>query len=280
MTRENLAEIYRRLLDQLAEFDIPATFAFVGMFVLDDDDRRHFEPRLGPVPYGGADWLGNFRSERDAGRLDGWFCPEALEMVREDGRHEIASHGFTHVPFDGPDTPLDVYLAETRMIRELGERKGVEFRTLVFPRHRTGHTELLRQAGIEAYREPLAGRDRSVLRLLRELNVLERSQQRRAIEDTPLVCIPGGYFLNWRHGVRRRIPLAVSLARWSSVLRHAARTGGVAHVWSHPHNFISAPSTMPLFRGILRKAAALRARGELKVLTQAQYADEARGDRA
>ena len=61
--------------------------------------------------------------------------------------------------------------------------------------------------------------------------------------DRTLIAIPPGYFFNWRFGARRRVPREVTVARWSNLLRRTAREGGVAHLWLHPHNLITAPDT-------------------------------------
>ena len=276
-TREGLRTIYAELLDLFKEFEVPTTFAFVGMFVLTPEEREHFEPMLGSLHYRGSDWLTKFKEERDCSQLDGWFCPESLDMVKEHPMHEVGSHGFTHIPFDGPDTPDEVYSQEFRFIEELGKMKDVNFRTLIFPRNRLGHLDKLSAAGIEGYRELLEQKGGAGGRLLREFYVAEKSQAKGSASG-PLVKIPAGYFLNWRAGARRHVPQAITRMRWCSILDDAARTNGVAHVWSHPHNFLSAPSTMDSFRFILQKAADLRDQGKLIVQTQAQYTQAIRSE--
>ncbi|MEM7782798.1 MAG: hypothetical protein AAF623_05550 [Planctomycetota bacterium] len=269
VTQKNLADVYQKLIDLFAEYEIPATFAFVGMFVLNEKERQYFEPKLGALPYRGQDWLTNFKKARAEEKLDGWFFAEALDMVNSTKVHEIGTHGFTHIPFDGPDTPKSLYEQELSLVSELGKMKQVSFNTIVFPRNRLGHLDLMDQFGVKGYRELLKSGG-PALRLLRELNVFEKSQTPQDSSDSP-VRIPSGYFLNWRHGGRKRIPQAVTIARWNSILGDAAKKSGVAHLWTHPHNFISAPSTFSVLEQIIKKVAQLRDSQALQVQTQQDY---------
>jgi hypothetical protein len=272
VTQKSLALAYQKLIDLLAAYEIPATFAFVGMFVLTENERQHFEPKLGELPYRGSDWLTNFKNERAAGTLDGWFFPESLEMVKSAKIHEIGTHGFTHIPFDGPDTPAMLYEQELSLVSELGRMKEVAFNTIVFPRNRLGHLDLIHDSGVKGYRELLKAGG-PALRLIRELHIREKSQSPQNFSTSP-VPIPSGHFLNWRHGGRKRIPKAVTIARWNSILAHAAKRNGVAHLWTHPHNFISAPSTLTVFEKILQRVAKLRDSHGLTIQTQQDYVTE------
>lgn len=107
-------------------------------------------------------------------------------------------------------------------------------------------------------------------RLLRECNIFEKSQNPLPAGNSA-IPIPAGYFLNWRSGARGYIPDALTQMRWDSILNDACENNGVAHLWSHPHNFISAPSTLNSLEGILKKVVALRDKGKLKVELQEQY---------
>lgn len=269
VTQKSLALAYQKLIELFARYEIPATFAFVGMFVLTDKEREQFEPKLGELQYRGSDWLTNFKNERAAGKLDGWFFPESLEMVRSAKIHEIGTHGFTHIPFDGPDTPTSLYAQELSLVSQLGEMKEIAFNTIVFPRNRLGHLNLLRDSGVQGYRELLKAGG-PARRLIRELHIREKSQSPLGSQASP-IPIPSGHFLNWRYGGRKRIPKAVTVTRWNSILKHAAKNNGIAHLWTHPHNFISAPSTLTVLEQVLQKVAKLRDSHGLTVQTQQDY---------
>jgi hypothetical protein len=48
----------------------------------------------------------------------------------------------------------------------------------------------------------------------------------------------------------------------------------VVHLWFHPHNLITGPSTATLLEAVLSEVATLRDAGKIQVLTQNQYCRE------
>jgi len=163
-------------------------------------------------------------------------------MVVSGGQHEIGSHGFRHLSFDEARTPSADAQRELDAVAWLWARKGLKARTLVYPRNQVGYLRLLKPSGYIGYRDRLPAKAALVgkLRALaREANIFSRSQEHSRHPDPDMpVAIPPGFFLNWRFGIRRRIPAAVTLTRWKRILDHAAESGGVALVWTRSHNFI------------------------------------------
>lgn len=273
LTDEALAAVYSDIVGLFARHDVPATFAFVMAFTLSTDERRHFSDILDDD--GRADpWLRHYWEALRQGHGGGWFQPKALETVRADGRHEIACHSFCHrdladhaVSDAGAEAELDAAAAAARL-------KGVAPRTFVFPRNSVGHLPALKRAGYLGYRK--ARRRTGRLRTLAaELDLWPRPEAPAGAGRDGLVAIPAGYFLNWRFGPRRLVPRAVTVRRWKNLLDGAAATGGVAHLWFHPHNFITAPSTRATLDAILAHAARLRAAGRIEIVTQERYCREA-----
>jgi hypothetical protein len=78
--------------------------------------------------------------------------------------------------------------------------------------------------------------------------------------------------LNWRAGVRRNIPIPVTLQRWKHLLHDAIARKKVLHLWTHPHNFVSGDRMFEVFEDILRQLAAARDAGNIVNLTQREYA--------
>src|SRR5215207_4853114 len=101
ITREALVAAYEKICGLLTAREIPASFAFVMAFVLTEEERGEFAKALSDVTVDGANWMRHYRAAEMTGNLDGWFCPEALDIVRKDARHEIACHGFRHLPLRG-----------------------------------------------------------------------------------------------------------------------------------------------------------------------------------
>ena len=269
ITHRNLIVAYKTIVDAFALYGIKATFAFVGAFTLTEAERARYLPHVVETPYRGTDWNAHFLEAKARGEMDGWFCPEALDIAQAAG-HEIASHGFTHVPFDDPQMPAATLDADLAAAVAVAKAKGYAIDTFVYPRNQVGHTDLLTKHGIGAYRTFLPSMNR-IASLMREMNVMGTSQA-HGLRDGELVVIPAGYFLNWRQGLRKRVPKAVTVRRWQSILKHAARHDGVAHLWLHPHNIISGPETMDVLSDILALVSRMRDTGKIVVQTQVEYA--------
>jgi peptidoglycan/xylan/chitin deacetylase (PgdA/CDA1 family) len=274
ITHQNLLDAYRKLVSTFEFYRIKTTFAFVGAFTLTQSEVARYLPFIMETPYRGSDWNANFLAAKARGDMNGWFCPEALDIAGDQG-HEIASHGFSHVPFDDlkmPELALDRDLDAAVM---LAKSKGYAINTFVYPRNLVGRTNLLTKHGIGAYRAMLPATHR-FNSLIRELNVLDISQAHGYL-DEDLVVVPSGYFLNWRKGLRKRVPKSVTVRRWMSILKHAASNNGVAHLWFHPHNIISGPETMDVLSDILAAVVRMRDAGQIVVRTQEEYARQIRG---
>ncbi|MEP7029337.1 MAG: hypothetical protein ABI830_00225, partial [Pseudolabrys sp.] len=59
----------------------------------------------------------------------------------------------------------------------------------------------------------------------------------------------------------------ITLSRWRHVCRHAAETNGVAHLWTHPENFITADGMFDLFAEAIDILIAEKNKSGMKILT-------------
>ncbi len=273
-TQSALADAYRRITGLFARYEVPATFAFVLAFTLTEAERVTLAERLVDVTIDGRNWLRHFRTAEAAGRTDGWFCPDALEMVRDDPHHEIACHGFCHAPLAEGSIAREDAVREIESCRIAAAIKRIDPQTFIYPRNQIGHLAELASAGFAGYRtrppehgSGLTGRARS---LIAEFDLSTRSQPPEPRREG-MVAIPSGYFLNWQRGLRRAVPRAISRLRWKAILADAARTGNVAHIWLHPHNIIDGPGTLERLEDVVAEAARLRDAGRLQIVTQDQY---------
>ncbi len=273
LNREELVAAYRALLDLFRRYEVPASFAFVMAFLLSGDEQAEMAERFADTDIEGANWLTAFREAQDTDDLAGWSRPELLDMVREGGQnagtHEIACHGFTHLPLAENLVAQADVRRELTACAEVAQRKGLTLETFVYPRNLEGYPEALAEAGYAGFRAHPRRRGRLAM-FAAELNPFDRAQPACA-DAAGLTVIPSGEMLNWQSGPRKLVPRAASRMRWKSRLSDAARNGRVAHVWLHPHNIIDAPGTFERLEDILAEAARLRDAGRLTMETQAQY---------
>lgn len=270
ITCGTLTATYQDLCDLLREHGVTATFAFVSAFAMNEQERTAFAPHIGKAEGAVGDWLAAYRQASARGNLSGWHCPDALDRVRAAG-HEIANHGFRHMPFGGPGMDAALMAEEINEANAFAARQGMRLRTFIYPRNQVARPDLLRSAGLIGYRE--APRHRSRLgSLLSEFNIGARAQPHGTVHDG-LVQIPSGYFLNWQYGLRKLVPVEISRARWRSILTDACTNDRVAHLWLHPHNLITGPGTRDLLKRMLDDVTEAVSRGCLQVQTQEQYCE-------
>jgi hypothetical protein len=211
------------------------------------------------------------------GSGEGWVGDWAYEAVATaNTKHEVALHGATHVPWDSPCMNVDLARRELGLLSRVDAPIARDLRTYVFPRNAVAHTSVLAEFGIEGYRDSRSFGSRA-MSLLSELNLLARPDCETPM-DLQLIRIPAGYFINWRHGPRRIIPIWLSALRARLMLERATECNGIVHYWTHPENIASAPDTLSVLREILMHAAKLRDAGTLEVLTQEQYCSDIGSD--
>lgn len=270
LTRSNLLSAYDFILQTLEKYDLPATFAFVGALT---ETREEFldksYPNLSSASY--ENWLGPSRDRILDKSEEGWFLPELLDMVMGRQKHEIASHGYTHIPFTTL-SESDVKL-ELGMVRNWARKKNLDCSTLVFPRNMVHHQEMLGGFGIFGYRDsPISLFSARVPKFLRtlaeEIWVFQESEKLKKGDPRR---IPGGAFINWNSGFRRAIPAFLSIAKYKCMMYSAGKRGEVAHFWLHPHNLIASPQTKKLFSDLCAQIALCKESMPLVVKRQKDY---------
>lgn len=274
LTNENLIAAYTEIIHTLKDYNLPATFAFVGAFtMLQDYFTRNWLPRLQNSPDHSI-WLKKLVLDLDSGKESGWFCHELIKIVLAGNvAHEICSHGFTHLPWVSAHQKS--LLLEIEGILDWSNLYNLEPKTFIFPRNMINKTKLLDRMGILGYRDKprvvkTGGKAGKLLNLINEFNLNAKSQTIDTGLNHP-VAIPGNFMLNWRSGTRKLVPIHLTTQRFKNALEHAQRTGGIVHLWSHPHNFITGKNQQKLFQRCMDVLGNKVALGEINAITQQQY---------
>jgi peptidoglycan/xylan/chitin deacetylase (PgdA/CDA1 family) len=270
----SLQNAYSQILDILEKHQVPATFALVGLFA---GTREIFHESknqlLESEPH--REWLRIPEQAFAQGKTDGWFYPEVIQHIQSKGMHEISSHSYSHMPMHNEGVTEDSFLLELKCVERWKASNSVASRTYIFPRNQIKHKELLSDFGYSGYRECDVQNSAYANRfkiLQDECNILRKSDS-HSIASRP-IAIPPGTFLNWRHGPRRVIPRLVTEKRWANVLGDAEKSGGVAHLWLHPHNLITARGQVDLFESAIARVGKLQKEQRLKAVTQESYCQE------
>ncbi len=261
---KNLRLAYEFLFETLERLNIRATFAVVGLFVAGKNEAEDYihQTSTDPVSQG---WLTKPRKAIKNGQTDGWFFEDLPNLVLESGKHELASHGYSHLPFTSSAfTSVNAH-RELNAMRDLASRKGWNIQTMVFPRNQIKHSDLLGEYGIQKYRasqenHSFVGR---ALSLVSEFNIFSQSDEPPSNNNT----VSAGRFLNWRSGPRRLVSARVTVQRWKSILQHATKNDGCAHLWFHPHNLVTGRAQRELVTNVLELAGASVRSGDLHSAT-------------
>jgi len=268
ITNENLTETYEYILDVLKKYNIPSSFAFVGAMTLTKDE---FFSKTSPLLNGRnhIEWLKPIL-EQVKSDDDGWFLPNILDLCKRDGMHEIASHGFTHVPFGNLSSKE--MEDEMRLIHQWAIEKNINCSTLIYPRNDINFTENLHQYNIQLYRSPPQLFNVKIFpkflnTFFEEVNIFKKSEE--LVQDG--IALPGGVFINWKYGPRKFIPNSISNIRYQNILNHAVRNNNVAHFWTHPHNFITAPKSKIIFERLCRSIEEKVEANELAIKRQTDF---------
>ena len=271
---DSLTKAYTQIFEILERHKIAATFALVGLFA--GGYEQYVDSRgelLDSEPH--RDWLKVPERSFAAGFQDGWFYPELVNQIKARGDHEIASHSFTHLPLHNGGVAEKSFLTELKFVNQWKAQNSVELSTFIYPRNQIKFEEQLSNFDFLGYRQcdiqnsAYANR----FQILQDECNIGRKSDKHSVSTRP-IAIPPGTFLNWRHGPRRVIPKWVTLKRWSNVLDHAVASGGVAHLWLHPHNLITARGQVELFEDAILRVAKAQKSGLIESVTQAEYCKE------
>lgn len=266
LTDEGLRQAYESIVALLDDYQVEATFAFVGAFGQSPAELARLRPALEGLRPFAPNFMGPALEDYDASSGAGWHGDKWVDLVANARtQHEIALHGVTHVPW----TQMDERAVEAEMALFDSLSGPVSFsRTFVYPRNLVAHTDKLAEHGFAGFRlaPPPRSRARS---LLAEFNIFEAPDQPTVAAG--LLPIPAGFFLNWRSGPRRVVPPSVTRLRSRRLLDAAAASEGIVHYWLHPENIATAPSTIELLSTLLRDVAESREAGHCQVMTQLGY---------
>ena len=272
LTNKNLDRAYKRLISLLSFYDIKATFAFVGHLILSLDDYENMKQSMNFNKVEKNNWLGKFYADYSLKKFDGWLNPNLLEIVQSVKKHEIASHGFTHIPLSEKNIDKSIFFEEMLNMKNQMLKKNIDIKTLVYPRNIIGYQDYLEKYGIQGYRmnKPESSFFPRAINYINEIIPTAKAQNHS--KNLKTIEIPSGYFLNWRSGIRK-IPIELTLMKWESLLNDAIKNNKVVHLWTHPHNFISGENQFFVFEEILKMVSKLIIKNKITILTQKEYCE-------
>lgn len=285
-----------KLLDLFEEYGIAATWATVGMLMAESrEERERFRPTTMPTYV--APKLDSYRVITGESEADDplHFAGSLVEQIRTRPRQEIGSHTFAHYYPLEPGHDPESFRADLESAVAIGRSKGIELRSLVFPRNQFNpdYAAIIAEAGFTVcrsnadgwlYREAAGARYfRTDIRAGRLLdNYLPiTGDQVIAWDEIPfagaLCCLPASHFLRQYSPQLRHLDL-LRFRRIAHGIREAAQSGGVYHLWWHPHNMgVQTDEFIDFLRRLLDVFADCRERYGMQSLSMAEAAEVASG---
>ena len=276
-----------RMLALFRQYGIPATWATVGMLMC----RNHAqwcEIRPSVLP-------GYFRQQCSTYSLNTiareypklFFARPLVEQILATPGQELATHTYSHFYCGEEGATPEQFIADLACAQTVASDMGVQYRSLVFPRNqvRKEFVAALAKVGIQVYRgnpdhwlyrdghftpSGIAGR---AVRLTDAWLPLAGAHVAHAEAVNDLVNVPASLFLRpWSRWLAALEPLR--LARLKQAMTTAARSGGICHLWWHPHNFgVNMEQNLAVLESLLQHYLRLQDRYGMRSLTMAAVAD-------
>jgi peptidoglycan/xylan/chitin deacetylase (PgdA/CDA1 family) len=283
-----------RLLDLFEEYEVAATWGAVGfLFAATRIDLDRFRPAVVPA-YDDAR-LDPYRQVIGDGEADDplHYAASLVELIAARPRQELASHTYSHFCCLEPGADLASFRADLASAVAIARERGVELRSLIFPRHQfnPAYAQAIAEAGFTCcrtnangwiYRESADSRYRRAdIRAGRLLDTYvevtgdQVTPWREIGFAGPLCLIPASHFLRpYSPRFRRLEPLR--LRRIANGIRRAASEHGVFHLWWHPHNFgVHTDENLAFLRRTLEEYRRCRDRYGMRSLSMAETAEVA-----
>ena len=279
-------QVVPALLELFQQRGIRATWATVGfLFARSREEILASLPRRLPAyahrelsPYAHLAEIGA-NEEEDPYH----FAPSLIEAIANAEGQELGSHTFSHYYCLEEGQGLEQFRADLQAHLAIARRQGIILRSLVFPRNQVqrSYLEVCRDLGFTAYRgtPPLWPHQPSSDRATSTVQRLARAAD-NLLPLTGTRCVSAGHFYNRR-------PLNVQASRffrpfagsspWLSRLQirrirgeldYAATTGGLYHLWWHPHNFgLHLEAHLEALKAILDRFQEWERLGKMESLT-------------
>lgn len=255
--RENLLGARRvipRLLELFAEYEVPATWATVGLLFAESlEEARAFHPELKPSysdkrrdPY-----CVEVGDDEASDPLH--YAPSLVKLICEFPGQELASHTYSHYYCLEPGQTQEQFAADLAAAQAIAGAHGYELESIILPRNqvRPDYLPVIAGAGFKTHRstgpnpltQPTTGPSSLPVRGLRLLDAylpLTGANSVSWASTRPdahgLVDVHESRFLRPVNGRNGGIE-GLRIGRLERAMRAASATGSLMHLWWHPHNF-------------------------------------------
>ncbi|WP_031548007.1 polysaccharide deacetylase family protein [Salinicoccus luteus] len=251
-------DLASKMIRVFDENEIKVSWSTVGFLMLDDSKRLNaLIPHIDKPEYKRRE-LDNYFNfthviEEDNFREGVFFASELVEELKNSKYQTIGTHSFSHYYCLEDGQTVREFADDLRMAKEIADEKGIEMRSIVFPRNQfdRDYLNLLKEYGIDIYRgtpDHLIFRprrhDNYFIRGMRlvdtYLNITGNQTHDHPSPYEELFDIKASRFLKPQNGTPR-VLRSLQLRRIKNEMTAAAKNNHYYHLWWHPHNFSVSP---------------------------------------
>ena len=256
--RSNVAQVrsvVHRMVELFEKYQVSATFATVGMQMLDgsqavDEVMPDAKPSyvvMSLSPYNNGYYKQIKEQDQDL-----YFAPDLVEYLKGFSFIEIGTHTFCHYYCYEKGQTIEQFEADLKTALAVAKNKGIKMNSIVFPRNQVSkeYLSVCAKYGIETYRgnaEIFFTKPKNSIEMWR--NRLGRlvdsyvkiggntsySPDSVDSDECPLNIKASRFFRPYSRKLALLEPL--KLRRIKSEILYAAQHNEIYHLWWHPHNF-------------------------------------------
>lgn len=278
INNKNLLDAYGKILKSLDYYDFPASFAFVASLILPKevtlDTLLSPQEKGGDMLYGNSSWIERPVNDLKKGRLDGWLCPELLDMVLNfKMEHHVCSHGGCHIPYSEALTRSTSIEKDIKLIRYFFEMPSrIDKNIFIYPRNIIGFKEQLNSIGITSYRdidteEKKQGVRGKAVRYFNEILNFDCFPDKKLNSSEGMYRLTPGKFINPHISARALISRKFTINRVKAMINKSLKYNKNVHFYTHPHNFISDLGFHVFFDDFLHVICEYRDSGDIDIIT-------------
>ena len=254
----NTRAVIPKMLKAFAEGEVHVTWAAVGM--LYRKNREEWEnghpfilPSFTNAAVSAYEWIkqNGFSGDEDPYH----FAPDLIDLIKQTPFQEIGTHTYAHYFCLEPGQTKDQFREDLRVACKLAAERGIEIRSLVFPRNQFNkeYLSVCNEVGITSVRSspdiwywaPATGSS-FMKKLFRAGDAYLRFQPIKMVylEDIdtsqlPLQLPASRLYRPWIPN--EPLKNKMKMRRIKNEMTEAAQKGAYYHLWWHPHNFGNQP---------------------------------------
>jgi len=249
---ENTRYAIPKMLELFVDHGIHATWATVGMiynenFEMWTNNKPALTPAYNNQNVSSYSWIELNHERINSSNL---FAPALVELIAQTPGMEIGTHTYSHYYCQEKGQTVSAFKADLGKAKELALSKEISIESLVFPRNQFNgeYMEACHEVGLKSVRTnpdkwfwDTSKKDTWAIKIMRTGDVWFPINRKSVvtldsidIQKTPLRIPASRLYRAWTNN---RILNALKMKRIFSEMTKAAKTGGLYHLWWHPHNF-------------------------------------------